>query len=191
MRTAKNTRETLETHITGELNLDGGEIAVDTGIGFFDHMITALAKHAGFGLTLKADGDLQVDAHHTVEDTGIVLGGLFKSALGSFNGVARYGSFFVPMDEALAFASADLSGRAFLVWSAEFPDVPDWEFDYSLAEEFWRAFAVNAGITLHMKLEYGKNAHHCCEALFKAAAHALRLAVIQTGEKPLSTKGSL
>ena len=165
---------------------------MNTGIGFFDHMLTAFATHGGFGLQLAASGDLHVDCHHTVEDTGIVLGKAFGEALGEKAGIARFGSFFVPMDEALAFCSADVSGRPFLVFQGEFAEERVGEYDTCMTEEFFRALAVHAGLTLHLRLEYGKNSHHCIEALYKAAAHALRLAVseTQTGQV-LSTKGVL
>lgn len=191
MRQAEFSRETLETRITGSLTLEGGEIRVKTGIGFFDHMLTAFARHGGFGLVLTAAGDLEVDGHHTVEDTGIVLGTLLRAALGDKSGIARYGSFFVPMDEALGFAAADISGRAYLVWDAAFLESRAGDFDLCLAEEFWRAFCMNAGITLHLRLLYGKNGHHGCEAIFKAAGHALRQAVTPVQGGVLSTKGVL
>lgn len=192
MRTAEQNRQTKETTIAVRLSLDGGNVEVQTGIGFFDHMLTAFAVHGGFGLTVKTEGDLFVDGHHTVEDTGIVLGKAFRQALGDRSGIARFGSFFVPMDETLAFAAVDVSGRPFLVFNAAFPQERVGEFDSCLTEEFFRAFAMNAELTLHTKVEYGSNAHHMIEAMFKAVAHAMRLAVAQTNPGTvLSTKGSL
>lgn len=191
MRTAEITRKTKETDITVKLDLDGGNVDISTGIGFFDHMLTAFAVHGGMGLTVKAVGDLQVDGHHTVEDVGIVLGKAFKEAIGDMKGIARYGTAFIPMDEALGFASIDISGRPFLVFNADFSDDRIGEFDTCLAEEFFRAFAFNAGVTLHLKCEYGKNDHHIAEALFKAAAHAVKAAKAVSGNEILSTKGVL
>lgn len=192
MRTAEQKRQTKETTIAVRLSLDGGSVEVQTGIGFFDHMLTAFAVHGGFGLSVKTEGDLFVDGHHTVEDTGIVLGKAFRQALGDRSGIARFGSFFVPMDETLAFAAVDVSGRPFLVFNAAFPQERVGEFDSCLTEEFFRAFAMNAELTLHTKVEYGSNAHHMIEAMFKAVAHAMRLAVAQTNPGAvLSTKGSL
>lgn len=191
MRTAEITRKTKETDITVKLDLDGGNADISTGIGFFDHMLTAFAVHGEMGLTVKAVGDLQVDGHHTVEDVGIVLGKAFKEALGDMKGIVRYGTAFIPMDEALGFASIDISGRPFLVFNVEFSDDKIGEFDTCLAEEFFRAFAFNAGVTLHLKCEYGKNDHHIAEALFKAAAHAVKAAKTVSGNEILSTKGVL
>lgn len=191
MRTAEITRKTKETDITVKLDLDGGNVDISTGIGFFDHMLTAFAVHGVMGLTVNATGDLQVDGHHTVEDVGIVLGKAFKEAIGDMKGIARYGTAFIPMDEALGFASIDISGRPFLVFNAEFSDQRIGEFDTCLAEEFFRAFAFNAGVTLHLKCEYGKNDHHIAEALFKAAAHAVKAAKAVSGNEILSTKGVL
>ena len=190
MREGSFSRQTRETSIDVSICLDGGNVEVSTGIGFFDHMLEAFAVHGGFGLTVRAMGDWQVDGHHTVEDTGIVLGKALAQALGDKSGIARFGSFFVPMDESLAFAAVDVSGRPFLVLDAQFREEREGEFDTCRTQEFFRALAFQAGITLHMKVEYGCNAHHMIEALFKAAAHALRLAVTPT-EGCLSTKGSL
>jgi imidazoleglycerol-phosphate dehydratase len=189
MRSAEVTRNTKETQIKISLNLEGGEVTADTGIGFFDHMLTAFGVHSGFGLVVNAKGDLGVDAHHTVEDTGIVLGKALFETLGDKAGITRFGSFFVPMDEALAFASVDVSGRPYLVFDAEFEEERIGEFDTCLCKEFFRAFAFNAGITLHLNTLGGKNAHHKIEALFKAAAHAIAEAVKLKGEGALSTKG--
>ena len=192
MRTAQIERKTRETDIVLSIDLDGkGNVSVDSGIGFFDHMLTALAVHSGVDMDIKCKGDLNVDGHHSVEDIGICLGKAFAQALGDKAGIARYGSAFVPMDEALAFCSLDISGRAFLVFDAAFSDDRIGEFDTCLAEEFFRAFAFNAGFTLHIKEEYGKNDHHSCEAIFKAVAHALKQALAFNGGAVLSTKGVL
>lgn len=192
MRTAEQSRETRETQISIRLALDGGETKIQTGIGFFDHMLQAFATHGGFGLQVQVQGDLFVDGHHTVEDTGIVLGRAFRQALGDRSGIARFGSFYVPMDETLAFAAVDVSGRPFLVFQAEFPQQVVGAFDACLTEEFFRAFAMNAELTLHTRVEYGNNSHHMIEAMFKAVAHALRLAAAETTPgQVLSTKGSL
>ncbi|MCI1956006.1 MAG: imidazoleglycerol-phosphate dehydratase HisB [Oscillospiraceae bacterium] len=191
MRTSVQKRKTKETDISLELCLDGGGVSISTGIGFFDHMLNSFAVHGSFGLRLKTVGDLEVDCHHTVEDTGIVLGDAFADALGDRSGIARFGSFYAPMDEALAFAAVDVSGRPFLVFHADFPQERIGGYDSCMTEEFFRAFAFHAGITLHARVEYGENAHHQTEALFKAAAHAVRLAVGETGNGVLSTKGSL
>lgn len=184
-------RKTKETDINVQLDLNGGEILVDTGIGFFDHMLISLAKHAGFGLKLKATGDLNVDCHHTVEDTGIVLGQALDKALGDRSGIARFGTAFIPMDEALAFASVDISGRPYLVFDAQFNQQKTGDFETCTVEEFMRAFATNAKLTLHIKSVYGTNAHHMIEAMFKALAHALKAAVKFEGQGILSTKGVL
>lgn len=192
MRTAEIKRKTGETDITVKLNLDGnGKADISTGIGFFDHMLTALTVHSGFDMTVKAIGDLNVDSHHTVEDTGIVIGQAFKQAFGDMKGIERYGSAYIPMDEALGFACLDISNRPFLVFNADFSDDKVGAFDTCLTEEFFRAFSFNAGITLHVKSEYGKNDHHIIEALFKAVAHALKTAASVNGTNILSTKGVL
>ncbi len=192
MREAFIERRTKETDIRLTLDLDGGEVSVDTGVGFFDHMLNSFATHGGFGLKLSVKGDLQVDEHHTVEDTGIVLGQAFAEALGDKSSIDRFGSFYVPMDEALAFAAVDVSGRPFLVFDAAFPQERCGGYDCAMTVEFMRALAFNAGITLHLKALYGDNSHHITEALYKAAAHALRLAVRRNDSgKPLSTKGVL
>lgn len=192
MRTATVERETKETFISVWLCLDGGEVSIDTGIGFFDHMLTAFAVHGGFGLLIKAHGDLDVDCHHTIEDTGIVLGQALAQALGDKAGINRFGSFYVPMDEALGFCSLDISGRPFLVFDAEFPEERIGGYDSCMTEEFMRALAFNAGITLHLKALYGKNSHHITEALYKALGHAMKEAVgLSDSDAPLSTKGVL
>ena len=192
MRTATVERKTKETDIWLSLDLDGGKVSVNTGIGFFDHMLNSFATHGGFGLQVKVKGDLHVDEHHTVEDTGIVLGKALGEALGDKGGIERFGSFYVPMDEALAFASVDVSGRPFLVFDAAFPQERCGGYDCAMTVEFMRALAFNAGITLHLRSLYGDNSHHITEALYKAAAHALCLAVKPNESgKPLSTKGVL
>lgn len=191
MRTSQVERNTKETQIKVSLSLDGGAVDVKTGIGFFDHMLTAFGTHGGFGLDVKVNGDLDVDSHHTAEDTGIVLGQAFKKALGSFSGIKRYGSFVVPMDESLAQCALDISNRPFLVFDAHFDEELCGEFETCVTEEFWRAFAVNAGITLHISVPYGSNSHHQIEAIFKSVAHALRIAVTPTNDGVLSTKGVL
>ena len=192
-RAAEITRKTKETDITAWLDLDNsGKTEISTGIGFLDHMLTALSVHGGFSLVLHAKGDLIVDGHHTAEDIGIVLGMAFKEALGDKSGIMRYGSAFVPMDESLAFASLDISARPYLVFNAEFSNERVGEFDTCLTEEFMRAFAFNAGITLHLRCEYGSNDHHKIEALFKALAYALKQAVKRNADgSVISTKGVL
>lgn len=192
MRTSIVERNTKETQIKIELNLDGGEVKVDTGIGFFDHMLTAFGVHGGFGLNVKVTGDLEVDTHHTVEDTGIALGKAFNEALGDMSGINRYGTFYIPMDESLAQASLDISNRPFLVFNADFAQEKCGDYETCVTEEFWRAFAVNSAITLHINVLYGVNAHHEIEAIFKAVAHALKIAVQKNGDNcVLSTKGVL
>lgn len=193
MRTSQISRKTKETDISVTLSLGGsGKAEIDTGIGFFDHMLTALAVHGGFDLTVRCAGDLNVDGHHSVEDVGICLGRALGEALGDKAGIVRYGSAFVPMDEALGFCAVDISGRPFLVFDAAFANERIGEYETCLTEEFMRAFAFNAGITLHVKAEYGKNDHHITEALFKALAHALRQAAAENEDgAALSTKGTL
>lgn len=190
-RTAAITRETKETSIVLNLSLDGGEVKVDTGIGFFDHMLTAFAFYAGFGLELTAKGDLHVDGHHTVEDVGIVLGQALKEAMGDKMGIRRFGSACIPMDEALCRTVLDFSGRAFLVFDADMPQARIGDYDSCLTMEFMRAVAVNAGVTLHMTALYGKNAHHITEALFKSLGVAMKDAVKIEGVGVTSTKGVL
>ncbi len=192
MRFAKIERNTKETQITVELNLDGGEVDVKTGIGFFDHMLTAFGVHGGFGLKVRVNGDLEVDTHHTVEDTGIALGMAFKEALGDMSGIERYGTFFIPMDESLAMCTLDISNRPFLVFKASFEQELCGDYETCVTEEFFRAFAMNACITLHIKVPYGANAHHEIEAIFKAVAHAMKIAVKKNEDgSVLSTKGVL
>ena len=192
MRTAEIERKTKETDIKLKLNLDRQfENQIETGIGFFDHMLTALAVHGGISMNLSAIGDLYVDSHHTVEDTGIVLGKAFAQAIGEKLGINRYGHAYIPMDEALGFASVDISGRPYIVFNGKFSEDKIGDFDTCLTEEFFRAFAFNAGITLHINILYGSNDHHKCEAVFKAVAHALKMAVEINGDEVLSTKGVL
>jgi imidazoleglycerol-phosphate dehydratase len=194
MRKASAARDTTETKIFIELNVDGrGEYDICTGIGFFDHMLELLARHSLLDLVVKTRGDTAVDCHHTVEDTGIALGQAFREALGSKMGIRRYGTIFLPMDETLAMVSLDISGRPYLVFDAAIPSVRLGSFEAETVEEFFRAFAFAAGITLHMKVLYGKNAHHGIEALFKALGRALRDAVAQDPREQgvPSTKGVL
>lgn len=184
-------RQTKETQIRLALDLEGGAVQVDTGIGFFDHMLTAMAFYAKFGLELTARGDLHVDAHHTVEDVGIVLGQALKQALGDRAGIRRFASAFIPMDEALCHTALDLSNRAFLHFDAVMPQEQIGTYDACLTEEFMRAVAMNSGTTLHMRALYGKNAHHITEALFKSLGVCLHDATRITGEGATSTKGVL
>ena len=194
MRTATITRTTKETDIALQLNLDGsGKTSLNTGVGFFDHMLDALSRFALLDLTLTCRGDTQVDAHHTVEDAGICLGRAIREALGNRVGIRRVGSAYLPMDEALAFAAIDISGRPYLAFDAEFTAPMVGAFDTQLAEEFFRAVAVNAGLTVHVKVLAGRNDHHKLEALFKAFGLALRdaAAVDPRIMGTLSTKGML
>ena len=193
-RSAKITRKTAETNIELELDIDGiGEAQPDTGIGFLDHMLSLFAKHGAFDLTVKANGDLDVDQHHTVEDVGICLGQAFRKALGNKSGIRRYGHFTLPMEETLGTSAADLGGRAFFVFKAEFPTSKIGEFDSELVADFWQAFSANALCNLHLIVHYGRNSHHIAECIFKAAAKALRMAVEadpRVSDVP-STKGTL
>lgn len=184
------TRKTRETDITLTLSLEGGDISVYTGIGFFDHMLTSFALHGGFGLEMRMKGDLHVDGHHTVEDTGIALGQAFRRALGGGEGIERFGQAAVPMDESLARAAADAGGRAYLRYDAPAAQEHVGGFDTCLSEEFWRGFCTQAGITLHVEA-FGANTHHMLEAVFKACARALKDAVRVTGTGIPSTKGRL
>ncbi|MFC7540849.1 imidazoleglycerol-phosphate dehydratase HisB [Siccirubricoccus deserti] len=194
-RRAEITRTTSETDIRASLALDGtGRVQVATGIGFLDHMLTALGRHALFDLVVEAKGDLHIDFHHTTEDVGIVLGQCLRQSLGDKRGIRRYGHAVIPMDEALAEAAIDISGRPFLAWSVPFARDKIGEMDTELFEEFFRAFAFNAGITLHLTLKAGTNAHHVAEACFKALARGLRMAVETDPRSPdaiPSTKGVL
>jgi imidazoleglycerol-phosphate dehydratase len=177
-RTATIQRNTAETQIELELNLDGtGQADIATGVGFFDHMLTLLAKHAAIDLKVKANGDLHVDAHHTVEDVGICLGQATRQALGDKRGIRRYGHFTLPMEETLVTSTLDLSGRYYLVFQAEFPATKIGDFDSELVEDFWQAWAANTLCNLHVQAHYGRNSHHISEAIFKATARALRMAI--------------
>ena len=193
VRKAEIRRETKETDIYIDLMIDGrGAAAIDTGIGFFDHLMTALSVHSGISMTIRVKGDLDVDCHHTVEDTGIALGQALARALGDKSGITRYGTFYIPMDESLAMCSLDISNRPFLVFNCEFTNQSCGGYDLCMTEEFFRAFAFNAGITMHINLMYGKNDHHKAEAIYKAAAHALKEAVSYNSDgSTLSTKGVL
>lgn len=184
-------RDTKETQIALTLCLDGsGTFTGGSGIGFFDHMLSAFAVHGGFDLSLEMHGDLEVDCHHSVEDVGIVLGQAFAQ-LCDKNAIARYGSFYIPMDEALGFCAVDISGRPFLVFDSPFQGASVGAFDCCMTGEFFRALAMNAGMTLHLRTLYGENDHHKIEALFKAAAHALKAAVQPREGGVLSSKGVL
>lgn len=192
MRTAKIQRTTNETDITLELNLDGqGKSTIQTGVGFFDHMLELFTRHGVFDLHVTAKGDLHVDQHHTVEDTGICLGQAFRAALGDKQGIRRYGHFTLPMEETLTTTAVDLSGRYYMVFGATFPSPKIGEFDSELVEDFWQAFAANALCNLHVVLHYGRNSHHISEAIFKSLARSLRMAVETDGRMTgvPSTKG--
>jgi imidazoleglycerol-phosphate dehydratase len=194
-RSASLTRATNETEITLSLDLDGsGAGEIDSGVGFLDHMLTALARHGLFDLTVRAAGDLHIDCHHTTEDIGIVLGRAFAQAIGDKRGIRRYGHAMVPMDEALTEAAVDISGRPFLAWNVAFARERLGEMDTDLFEEFFRAFAMNALVTLHVTNRAGSNAHHVAESCFKAVARALRMAT-ETDPRAVgaipSTKGAL
>lgn len=195
MRTASITRTTNETDIAVTVNLDGtGSFDVSTGIGFFDHMLEQLSKHSLIDMTIKTKGDLHIDGHHTVEDTGIALGQALKKALGDRKGIRRYGDCLLPMDETMSRVGVDVSGRPFLVWRFEFSQARLGEMDTELFEEFFRAFAFGAGITLHVDNLYGANNHHKIESAFKATARALRTAVEadpRMDGRVASTKGTL
>jgi imidazoleglycerol-phosphate dehydratase len=193
-RTATIDRKTAETNVQLTLNLDGaGQANVATGVGFLDHMLTLLAKHAVMDLTVKASGDLEVDQHHTVEDVGICFGQALKKALGDKAGIRRYGHFTLPMEETLATVAVDLGGRFALVFRASFPSAKIGDFDSELVEDFWQAASANALCNLHVIVHYGRNSHHVAESIFKATARALRMAVESDPRMPgvPSTKGSL
>ena len=194
-RTASIQRRTKETSIGATVNLDGtGAYDISTGVGFLDHMLEQLARHGLIDITLKAEGDLHIDQHHTTEDSGIVLGQAFAEALGDKAGITRYGSCYLPMDETLTRVAVDVSGRPFLVWKVDFSRSKVGEMDTELFREWFQAFAQNAGITLHVENLYGENNHHIAETCYKALARALRQAVAidprQSGRVP-STKGQL
>ncbi|MGO3074202.1 MAG: imidazoleglycerol-phosphate dehydratase HisB [Pseudolactococcus laudensis] len=194
MRQAEITRSTAETQITLAVNLDAQTpVDIQTGVGFFDHMLTLFASHGRMSLVVKANGDLHVDSHHTVEDVGIALGTALREALGDKVGINRYGTSFVPMDETLGMASLDLSGRSYLVFDAEFTNPNLGNFDTELVEEFFQALAFNVQMNLHLKILHGKNNHHKSESLFKATGRALREAVTLNPEihGVNSTKGVL
>jgi len=182
-------RSTNETEIAISLNLDGGEVNISTGIGFLDHMLILFASHGGFGLLVTAKGDTYVDDHHTAEDIGIALGCAFYDAAGDKKGIARYGQMLLPMDETLVDVAVDFGGRGFLHTDLPFRSAKAGTFDLELVEEFFRAFAVNAKMTLHINLRYGKNNHHIAEAAFKATARALKQAVKIESDHIPSTKG--
>ena len=195
MRTYQIKRKTNETDIELEIDLDGtGKSEIDSGCGFLDHMLTLFAKHARFDLKVKCIGDTNVDYHHTVEDIGICLGTAIEKALGDKKGITRYGSMYLPMDEALILSAVDLSGRSYLVYSAQLQSSRVGDFDAELAEEFWQAFVRNANCTLHIRQMHGKNTHHIIEGQFKSVARSMRAAVAldsaALGEIP-STKGVL
>jgi len=194
MRTASVDRKTKETEIVLELNLDGkGNYSISTGIGFFDHMLELFSKHSLIDLKLNVRGDLEVDCHHSVEDAGIVLGQALKEAIGDKKSIKRYGSFTVPMDEALASVDLDLSGRPYLVFNVEFSKSRSGDMDVETVEEFMMAVCTNAGITMHVNVPYGSNNHHMIEGIYKAFARALRIAVSHDNrvEGVPSTKGIL
>jgi imidazoleglycerol-phosphate dehydratase len=194
-RTASVSRETKETKIAVTVDLDGsGRSEISTGVGFFDHMLDQLARHSLIDMTIKAEGDLHIDDHHTVEDVGIAIGQAVAKALGERRGIRRYASIDLAMDETLTKAALDLSGRPFLVWNVEFTAPKIGTFDTELVREFFQAFAQNAGITLHVLNHYGANSHHIAETCFKAVARALRMAVEtdpRIGDAVPSTKGTL
>ena len=188
-------RDTKETQIRAVVDMDGtGVCQVSTGIGFFDHMLEALGRHGGFDLTVEAKGDLHIDMHHTVEDTGIVIGQAIKQALDGFKGIRRFGHAYIPMDETLTRCALDLSNRPYLIWKVAFPRPKIGEFDTELFKEFHHAFAMNLGACVHLETLYGDNSHHIAESGFKALARALRTAVEidpKTGGAAASTKGVL
>ena len=195
MRNASLSRKTRETDIQVEVTLDGsGKSEISTGVGFFDHMLDQIARHSLIDLKIQAKGDLHIDFHHTVEDVGIALGQAIRQALGDMKGITRYADVHLPMDETLTRVAMDISGRAFLVFRTEFHTPKIGEFDTQLVREFFQAFAMNAGLTLHVETLYGVNDHHISESCFKGLARALRIAVSiderQSGRVP-STKGTL
>ena len=192
MREAKIKRTTKETDIEVHVNLDGtGQTHIDTGVGFFDHMLTLFGFHAGIDLDVKAQGDLYVCDHHTIEDCGITLGQAFAQALGDKVGITRYGSFTLPMDETLANVTLDFSGRPYLVYHCELKREQVGTMSCEMVEEFLRAFAFACGLTLHVNVYYGNNDHHKIEAIFKALGHAISQAIVVNGDRVYSTKGKL
>lgn len=193
LRIGEIVRRTSETEIFINVALDDcGVSNINTGIGFFDHMLTALSKHSGISMAIEVKGDLHVDCHHTIEDTGIALGQALGQALGSKSGIVRYGTAYIPMDESLAMCSLDISNRPFLVFNCGFTNQSCGGYDLCMTEEFFRAFAFNAGITMHINLLYGTNDHHKAEAVYKSVAHALKTAVAYNFDgSALSTKGVL
>ncbi|WP_031551254.1 imidazoleglycerol-phosphate dehydratase HisB [Parvularcula oceani] len=194
-RSAERSRKTKETDITVRIDLDGtGHADVETGIGFLDHMLEGFAKHALFDLHVRTKGDLHIDGHHTTEDTGIVMGLALKDALGDMGGITRFGSAYIPMDETLSRAAVDISGRPYLIWKAQFTRDKIGDMDTELFREWFHAFAMNAGLTLHVETLYGENNHHIVESCYKALARALKQAVTpepRLGGAAASTKGSL
>jgi len=193
-RTATIQRKTAETEIELFLDLDGtGQADIQTGVGFFDHMLTLLAKHSACDLTVRAVGDLEVDQHHTVEDVGICLGEALERALGNKGGICRYGHFTLPMEETLVVSAVDLGGRAFFVCRAEMPSSKIGEFDSELVADFWHAFAQNTRCNLHIEVRYGRNSHHVAEGIFKSVARSLRMALAPDSriQGVPSTKGTL
>ena len=192
-RTATVKRDTGETEVEVSVDLDGGDSLITTGVGFFDHMLDLLSRHANIGLAVKAEGDLETGSHHTVEDVGIVIGRALDEALEDRSGIRRYGSAVVPMDEAAASCALDISGRPLLVFRGEVPNTSIANYETELTEEFFRAVASGAKITIHVEVMYGSNVHHLIEAAFKAFARALRVAIsIDPDEKGVpSTKGTL
>ena len=195
MRNATITRNTAETRIEASVDLDGtGAYAIETGIGFLDHMIEQVSRHSLIDIRLKVDGDLHIDQHHTTEDSAIALGQAIAKALGERRGIARYGSVYSPMDETLTRVALDISGRPFLVWKAEFTQTKLGELDTELIEHWFHSFAGEIGLTLHIETLYGRNNHHVCESIFKGLARALRMAVEidpRKGDAIPSTKGTL
>ena len=195
MRTAKISRATKETRIDVELSIDGtGKVDISTGVGFFDHMLEQLARHSLMDLTVKAEGDLHIDFHHTVEDTGIAIGQALRQAMGDLRGITRYADVHLPMDETMTRVAVDVSGRAFLVFRTSFHTPRIGEFDTQLVREFFQAFAMNAGITLHIETLYGENDHHISESCFKGVARALGTALRidpRQQDRVPSTKGTL
>ena len=194
-RRAEVIRQTRETSISVSIAIDGsGQSSISTGIGFFDHMLDSLARHAAMDITIEAKGDLHIDQHHTMEDVGIVLGQAFRDAVGGYSGVMRFGHAYVPMDETLARASVDLCNRPYLIWKVAFTRDKVGVVDTELFKEFFQAFVMNAGVCAHIELLYGENSHHIAEACFKALARALRMAVVRDERlkgQVASTKGSL